>query len=245
MSTQSTQPVGRATLDEREVAAYLRAHPDFFVAQPGLLADMVIPHPSGSAVSLVERQLSLLREENVRLKQKFQTLVHNARYNEALGERMHELTLALLAVTGHGELLDILYRRLCNDFEADEATLCLTRPVTGLDDEAPQRGGPSVRIMAAKDLQQFDKVLLSTAPVCGRLTHRQMHYLFGERGAEVNSVALLPLRRAAGGEVHAQALGMLAIGRRTEQRFQSGMGTVFLTHLADTVSVMLFPHSGG
>lgn len=242
MSTPSTQSVGRAALDEGDVAAYLRTHPDFFATHSQLLADMAIPHPSGSAVSLVERQLALLREENVRLKQKFQTLVHNARYNEALGERMHELTLAQLGAAGPRELLAVLSRRLCTDFEADEVTLCLTHALKDLDHGAAPHEHLAVYYMAPKDLQHFEKVLASTAPVCGRLTHRQVHYLFGERGAHVNSVALLPLRRDAGGGEQPRALGMIAIGSHNEQRFQSGMGTVFLAHLADIVSVLLYPH---
>ena len=48
-----------------QVAAYLRAHKDFFVEHEALLADITIPHETGKAVSLVERQVVVLRERNI------------------------------------------------------------------------------------------------------------------------------------------------------------------------------------
>ena len=63
---------------EAEVIAFLRTHPSFLDQHPELLSQLEIPHGSGDAVSLLERQVAVLREENARLKQQFEQLVGHA-----------------------------------------------------------------------------------------------------------------------------------------------------------------------
>ena len=60
--------------EERGIVRFLRDHPDFFERHPELLADMLLPHETGSAVSLVERQVSVLREQWDDFKKKLQQL---------------------------------------------------------------------------------------------------------------------------------------------------------------------------
>ena len=51
-------------LDENEVADFLRTHPDFFERHLALLTELVVPHSSrGGAVSLLERQVGVLRDQ--------------------------------------------------------------------------------------------------------------------------------------------------------------------------------------
>ena len=52
-----------AAMDEQEVAAYLKSHPEFFEHYADLLSQVVIPNPHGGhAISITERQIGLLRE---------------------------------------------------------------------------------------------------------------------------------------------------------------------------------------
>ena len=83
-------------LDDELVADYLRRHPDFFMQQADLLAELRVPHARGSTVSLVERQMSLLRERSLDLQQRMQRLVEVARDNDRLFELTRQLTLDLL-----------------------------------------------------------------------------------------------------------------------------------------------------
>ena len=50
------------TIREDQVVGYLRRNPDFFARHDDLLAEISLPHDSGSAISLLERQVNILRE---------------------------------------------------------------------------------------------------------------------------------------------------------------------------------------
>ncbi|MED5248942.1 MAG: DUF484 family protein, partial [Pseudomonadota bacterium] len=51
-------------LSEDEVADFLRACPDFFERHLALLSELVVPHSArGGAVSLLERQVGVLRDQ--------------------------------------------------------------------------------------------------------------------------------------------------------------------------------------
>ena len=56
------------------VEAYLRRHPDFFSGRDELLLRLRIPHKRGSAISLVERQMSLQREKDSGIRQQARSL---------------------------------------------------------------------------------------------------------------------------------------------------------------------------
>ncbi|MDZ7825512.1 MAG: DUF484 family protein [Gammaproteobacteria bacterium] len=60
------------------VADYLRDHPEFFLGRDALLADMILPHGSDGAISLVERQLQVLRERNDDMRRRLNDLVRDA-----------------------------------------------------------------------------------------------------------------------------------------------------------------------
>ena len=64
------QPLSSPALSAAQVADYLRAHPEFFESQTELLAELKIPHESGKAISLLERQVVILRERGQEARQK-------------------------------------------------------------------------------------------------------------------------------------------------------------------------------
>jgi uncharacterized protein len=83
-------------LDDETVMRYLRDHTDFFQRHPELVSELELPHESGSAVSLVERQVALLRDRNIELRKRLGTLLQAAEENDALFTKTRALTLALL-----------------------------------------------------------------------------------------------------------------------------------------------------
>ncbi len=215
--------------EEEAVAEYLRAHPNFFAQHSALLADLTLPHNPGNATSLVERQVSILRDQNRRIRHELRELVHIARDNENLSNRIHRLTLALMDAAGLDDLLETLKQGLCEDFNADRVAIHLFAK--------PKKGAlaSTIETLDATFIEQHDprlaalqKVCERGQPLCGRLTPEQLTYLSGEM-EKLTSFALIPLN--ANG-----CFGLVTIGSSSEDRFQPGMGTVFLTQLGEVLS---------
>ena len=207
-------------LDEHAIARYLATHPDFFDRHPQVLHDMHIPHAtSGVAVSLIERQVALLREEKRRYKQQLEELIAIARDNDQLNRRLHRLTLSLIDAATFDEVLNALQDELHDKFQADAVELRLFSS-TRLNDHT---GDVQIETAVFKDF--FEK----GRPVCGPLDIEQLEYLFSVEAEGIQSAALIPLRAEG-------VLGMLAIGSRDKARFTPNKGTDFLVRLGEVVS---------
>jgi len=214
-------------ISDKDVAQYLRQHRDFFESHPALLAELSVPHQSGPAVSLVERQVQVLRKQNRKVSQQLEELVKIARENDKLGKQVFHLTLALMSARDLGRLFALLRESLRRDFNVDFMVMRLmARPV--------QRGYEDRNeFVAAGELRRlFEKCLKEGRPVCGRVQTVQKHYLFGEDADRVKSMVLLPLNDGAG-------FGLLAIGSEDESRFQPGMGTLYLSQISAIISKAL------
>ena len=229
-SSQQTQS-SALPLEEKSVADYLRDNPDFFQNNTSLLAALQIPHAVGPAVSLVEHQVKVLRDQNSQLKRKLMDLVHVARDNNRLNERMHQLTLGLINATSLEALLDTLRENLLVEFKADTVTLRLA----GLPEARARECAVDLFDTDSNELNHFEAFLKSSRPQCGRFKQEQLQYLFGDQAQAIESVALIPL----GPKV---SLGLLAIGSREASRFHPGMGTLFLTHLGELTGLLLADH---
>lgn len=211
---------------DREVAAWLRDHPDFFVHHPDLAEALRVPHPCKPAVSLLEYQNRLLRERCQRLHAKLLELVSIARDNDRLAERVQRLALNLLdARGGLDELLHGIKAILRDEFQADCIVLCLAEP--------PAAGLSAVEELLRPDVVGlFDDVFQLGRPRCGRLSPEQVAVLCGQGVSDVASAALIPL----GGE---DWRGLLAVGSRDAGRFYPGVGTLFLERIGELVSQAL------
>ena len=84
------------SLEAATVAAYLEANPDFFVEHEELLPALRIPHQRGDTVSLVERQMKILRERNIEMRHKLSHLMDVARDNDRLFDKTRRLILTLM-----------------------------------------------------------------------------------------------------------------------------------------------------
>ena len=64
MTSNQVRGIAAETVEEQAVVQYLQHNPDFFERHPQLLARLRLPHPrGGSTISLVERQIEVLREK--------------------------------------------------------------------------------------------------------------------------------------------------------------------------------------
>lgn len=206
------------TMKSDSVADYLQNNPEFFNEHEDLLAGIVISHPyGGRTISLSERQMIMLRERNKDLEKKLVEWVEVAKENEALQDKVHHYTLALLGTYDLVTKRAVATRKLQEIFAVPHAVIYLWK-------EQP----PSVELMVFAD--QHNK------PVCVHQPVHDTQQWFGEAGKNLRSFAYLPLR------TDTQSIGMLILASEDAQRFYPEMGTMFLQRIAELVSSAVRPH---
>ena len=154
---------------EKEIVRYLRNHPEFFEAHLDLLADMVLPHQSYGTVSLIERQVSVLREQKDELRKRLNRLMETARLNEKLNERINAFILDLLDAQTLDEILTVVRSRLTDDFAADAVVVRLFKPADAAMASRPEFVDWSEPVLGA-----FENVIRDRKPVCGKLKPGQL-----------------------------------------------------------------------
>ena len=204
---------------EQLIAQYLSSHPDFFERHLDILEKLRIPHPVQPAVSLLERQVRHLREQNSKLRRRLQELIRVARDNDCLSKRMQNMNLALIDARELGDMMRSIQSVLRDEFNADFTALRLYTPIPQVDLDELNRFDPA-------SLELFKPLMRGARPVCGQLDQELIAALFDDAAEQVQSVAVVPLN----GD---NWQGVLAIGSRDKERFAAGMGTLFLSRLGE------------
>lgn len=231
MTRREPAQTAPASAIEQDIIDYLKTHPEFFVRHPVILESMEIPHQCGKAVSLVEYQVSVLRDQSRELRRKLKKLVGNARDNEELNRRLHKLTLSLIECTSVDEVFANLYQSLREDFSAEHAAIRVF-------DSPSRESDRGLAEFVGNDSESgslFAQLFQSLKPICGRLRPEQVAFLFPDHAEEIGSSVVLPLGES-------RCFGLLAVASHDPQRYYPGMGVVFLTQLSEIVTRVVDPH---
>ena len=218
---QSSEPL---SLSPEQVAAYLHAHPKFFVDRDELLGEMRIPHQPGDAVSLVERQVRLLRERNIEMRHRLSQLMDVARDNDRLFDKTRRLVLDLLDAASLEEVVSAVEDSLRREFQVPFVSLILFS-------ETPMPVGRWVS--SAEAHQAIGGLLAGGKTLCGVLRSHELAFLFGDEERDsVGSAAVVALSFQG---LH----GVLAIGSPDPQHYKSSLGTLFLSYIAEVLARVL------
>jgi uncharacterized protein YigA (DUF484 family) len=187
-------------------------------------------------VSLVERQVEVLRERNHALERKLKELVDVGRANDVLADRIHRLSQRLIRAADLPQTIAAVETSLREDFDAMHSVLVLFRPEAA---ELETEAGRFLRAAdpAAAEIKIFESLLQSGKPRCGQIRDAQRDFLFGKDTVEIGSVALTPLVDKAGGQK--SDVGILAIGASDVERFHPAMSTEFLSRIGELVAFAL------
>jgi len=228
MSTQRKPEFVEEEVSEQAVREYLEANPDFFEHHAALLDSLELPHVTGGAVSLVERQVSMLRQKELKMQRQLKELIDVARDNDVLSAKIHQLTLQLLAARDLQASITAIEEAMRSGFGADQSVLVHFGDPALFDDidagrffRVLRRGDPS--------LKPFDTFLNGSAPRCGQARDSQRQFLFHGDADDIGSMALVPLGDKA-------RIGFLAIGSADADRFHPGMSIDFLARVGDLVA---------
>ena len=231
MSTQRKPEYVEESFSEQAVHDYLEEHPDFFERHAALLSTLKLPHASGEAVSLVERQVSVLRQKDLKLERQLKELIQVARDNDVLAAKIHELCLQLLSARGLPATVAAIEEAVRAGFGADHSVLVLFGDPDAFDDVDAGRFFTAIERDSDR-LRPFGTFLNGNGPRCGQIRDAQRDFLFQQDAEEIGSVALVPLGNKA-------EIGFLAIGSPDADRFHPGMSNDFLARVGDLVAAAL------
>ncbi len=215
----------KPVMDDAAVAKFLLARKGFFADHPELLAEIDLRQPSGGAVSLMERQVDMLRERNADLRTQLNELLDNAAANDGIFARTRALTLGLMDAASAADVDAALGKHLIAEFHADYA-ICFVRGWRSPRHFAHLKG------VAEDETPPFARLFDQEDPSCATYRPEEFAELFEDVSlVGPGSIAMVPMR---GGAFHAEA--NLVIGAADPKRFSPHMGKVFLFYMGDVLS---------
>lgn len=214
-------------LDSSEVAQWLTEHPEFFIEQPDLLRQLVLPHPSGQAVSLLEKQNAVLREDLKQLSAQLQTLIARGRRNDQLFQHLQELVLALLQVATWPDRLEVLGQILPDYFGIQHWLLLCT-------DERFAVAMPEVQVVSPERLHTLCPELSAQRSCwCGAVS-QDILALLPEVPADASQAQVVL-------QLEQEQLGVLVLVATDPHQFDADMDTLFLDFLGQILAVLATP----
>lgn len=206
-----------------EVAQFLNQHPEFFEDYAEMLAEVSIPHPHGGrAIPISERQILSLREKVRRLESKLGELIRFGEQNDAITDKLHRMTLALIAARDIAGVLHVLGFNLREDFAVPHVAVRVWGSF------AQECVSPSGEV--SEEARGFGQGL--NGPYCSAHAMADTAAWFGDSATHLRSFAYVPLRA---GEV----FGLLALASEDPQRFYPEMGTLYLRRLGEIAAASL------
>lgn len=227
MNEAEKQPVV-ADLDEADVAAYLQAHPDFLKRHPDTLETLDVPHDTGGrAISLIERQVGVLRETNHRIQARFDELMDTARRNEQRVAQLNRVARVMVGASDTNQLITGLTECVQQHLDVD-------RVYVGLQGELPA-GIDTIDTLeeASPASVALTNVFRRGKPLCGALSAEQSDALFATDDATpMTSAAFIPLG-------HHGVQGAVVLASSDPERFDADMGTLFVELLGELLTASL------
>lgn len=210
-----------SNLTDHQVSEFLLQNPDFFDRNSKLLEKLYVPHETGRAVSLIERQTSVLREKNQHLTTHLSDLIDIARHNDVQFDKTKRMVLALLEAETLDDIAVAIDESLCQDFQSDITSVIL------FTDKALDVN--SLRVVQKEDTVAIANLISTNLPSCGQLSEAENRFIFNHSAIKVQSCAVVPL-------VQGETLGVLAVGSFDPNYFSSSQGTVLLSYVGEVLS---------
>ena len=209
---------------EQEVVQYLTQRPDFFIDHSELLTQLHLKHDSGDAISLIERQNHILRQQNIDLVDRLEQFIDVAQRNDRLFFKLQDLVIKLLPCHTTNQICRVLNTELKEQFDVDEVQLVLNQP-HHTDSDLWQH------FEQDNLLAHFGSVVSELKNQCGEFDQELRDRVFVS--GEIKSLAMAAICR---GE---RAIGVLVLGSQSKEHYRSSTDTLFLGHLAKVVSQLL------
>jgi len=206
-----------------DVVHYLQNNPEFFLDNEDLLLKLKIPHKRGSAVSLVEHQVNILRERKADLKKSLSVLIGRAKENDRLFKSCRMLINLLIKSSSLDELNYNLKQGLEDFFSIDLYSLILI---------SKRAIGDNIRIYKEKDIPPSLMTFFIANTTCGCFDQDVYEFLFPEDYLLIGSVAITPLQNG-------NKVGLLALGSKDGSHFREDQDTQFIDFISEIITSII------
>jgi hypothetical protein len=236
-------------LGSHEVLSYLRTNPNFFIENEEILRVVNLPHQSGQAISLVERQISVLRNYSKTADERFSELITNATNNDQLFQLIRSLVLQIL----QSDRISLIPKLVKSQFENIENIDACSVILTNF---SLKSSNDNLRVVSTDSLKaNFSDIFRLKKTFCGAITHEKKTYLFDETNSSENlirndiqkaksksndaivkkiqSTAICPI-------IHNnEILGLIACGSKAENHFSPTQETIFIDFIGEVIGAVL------
>ena len=200
-------------LNPKDVELFLLENLNFFETRESLVSELKFKHDSGSASSLLERQVAKLRDEHKNLMGLLNTFIKTASINEDLFNKSKSLTLQILSAKNKKEIIDVVENAFKEEFKVDKPILAFFKDIKL--DELEQSTGLS-----------FHKGAIH----CGSFSSERMNVLFKDK--KIESMALTVI-------VAKNEIGLLMLGSYDRTKYLGDEDTTFIEYIRDVLEKKL------
>jgi len=202
---------------EELVAEWLRATPGFFERYANLLNDIRLKHPhEDRAISLQERQMTMLRTQNQELNRRLSEMLHFGSRNDKTQQGLVAWLLRLMRADNRADVEAAVTHGLAEVFEVDAAQILAPNNAFSPWIDTPLCG-------SAKELAAASVDLLATQATID---------------PEWQSMVAIGLPLGKGGSSN-QAPAVLLLASKDESRFTADMGAFYLRQIAELTAAAL------
>ena len=211
---------------DKEVASYLAKNPDFFLNHETLLYKIKLSDNNKDTVSLVQKQISVMREREKKTRKKLKEVIETANKNNEIFNKSRRLILDLMAAEDSKIFFSALEKSLKRDFNCKSYALIIFG-------ETRQINHYTLMVTKETALKHVGALIRGKGATLGVLRPEEQNFLFGSQGNKVMSSAVLPLKK------NNKPIALLAIGSADIHYFSSGMETLFIEFIADSLAKLL------
>jgi len=219
----------KSSTDEQQVRDYLLNNLSFLEENPDVFEAINISHQSGKAISLVERQVSIMRDRNKNLNDRVEQMRTSAAENAQLLEKTKKLVLNLVQAQDLKSLVKMLTVSLKEDFATEFFNLTLID-----SGEISSITGANV-ISSEEAKSKIGGIIMANHATCGVISREESSLLFGESASDIGSVVALPLK-------HKTPFAVIALGNSNANFYPSDIGTIFIDYIGDLLTELVPKH---
>lgn len=225
---QQTDASAPLDISAADVVAYLKKHPNLVAENKALLEVLELPQNTGASTSLVERQVSVLRERGIESRRKLSELIEIGKTNDQLFSKTAALVIAMIDSEELNTLFELTEKMLIEHFDIDFARIAI---ISNSEDATACLGEKSF-LVDVKASEMIGPLLEQRKAIQSSLRENESGFIFGN-GKKVGS-AYINVQTVSNKKSDRRL--MLAMGHSNANVFTAGNDTMFADFIYQVLS---------